>query len=437
MVIIINLIAALVLFWLPVKAYADGHERVVKHPFRPGVTMSINLELYFLVYSVLTAMVFIAPFSLWKYGFWILFLLALLMIGKLQIKMDVIVKFYMLFIAWSVVSTFMFSTAKFQALMMLIKYSLPLLYLWLSYTAIKDSHDLQYFMKTVTIGMCVYALIIGGFSAKVLTPLYGWLNYGSGGLFISYASLADYFSALIVVPIGVYLITRDRRWIYATAWVVLSTLLEAVRTGLGGIFLASSFFLFTIFRGKALPWIAAILFAAVVAVFTIPSLHQKMFKDENASMSTFTVSDANFENINSNAREFIWERNMQKFYDPHPLTGSGLGESVNFMKNQKGLKMIHSDYVQILCDLGLIGIVLFGLFALVAIINIISVAWSAGTPLVLKLTGGMALGSCAGTFFSMGFDNVMAYSQQSFVIPFVMIGIYLKVKDLYYSEEWH
>jgi hypothetical protein len=42
----------------------------------------------------------------------------------------------------------------------------------------------------------------------------------------------------------------------------------------------------------------------------------------------------------------------------------------------------------------------------------------------------MALGSCAGTFFSMMFDNVVSYAQQSFVIPFIFIGIFLKAIDL-------
>lgn len=438
MALLINIIAALILFITPIRAYSKGTDKIAPDPFDKERYISISFELYFLVYSVLTAMVFLGPLSLVKYAFWIVFLV-FLATKRLELKFGGIVNAYLLFLAWGVISALFLSSAKFPALMMLIKYSLPLFYLWLGYTAINDSDDLLYFMKKVAIGMCVYALIIGGFSAKFLGPLYGFLNFSSGGLFISYASLADYFSGLIVIPIGLYIITGEKKWLWATAWIVLSTILEAVRTGLGGIFLACSFFLFTIFKGKALPWIVGLCILAISAVFTIPSLREKMFKNEDVSMSEFSVSDANFENINSNAREFLWELNMQKFYDPSPTVGSGLGSVSNFMKNTSAtpLEQIHSDYVQILCDLGMVGITLFGLFFAITFFNIISNTWSPGCPFVLKLTGGMALGSCAGVFFSMAFDNVVAYAQQSFVIPFIMIGIYLKVKDLYHSGQWN
>lgn len=436
MALIINLIAAIILFTIPIRAYSNRDNLIVSHPFVEDADMRINYGLYFLVFSVLTAMVFLGPLSLVKYAFWIVFFIFLAFSGNLQIKIGAIVGAYLLFLAWSVISAVFFSTAKFQALMMVIKYTLPLFYLWLGYSAINDEDDLLFFMKKVAIGMCVYALIIGGFSAKFIGPLYRFLSFTSGGLMTSYASLADYFSGLVVVPMGLYLITGNKKWIYATLWVVLSTILETVRTGLGGIFLASSFFLGTIFRGKAIPWIAGLCFAAVVVVFTVPSFKEKMFKKDDVSMSTFSVSDANFDNIQSNAREYIWEANMKRFYEPHPIIGSGLGESVEWMKSRPGLKMIHSDYVQILCDLGLVGITLFGFFVVVTILGIISTAWASQSPYVLKLTGGMALGSCAGTFFSMAFDNVVTYSQQSFVLPFIFIGIYLKIKELVDKNEW-
>lgn len=436
MALIINIIAAVILFVIPLKAYQNRNNLIVRHPMERDVFIRINYDLYFLVFSVLTAMFFLGPLSLIKYVFWIIFLIYLALSGHIRTKTDPIVWFYLIFIAWAVISAILFSSVKFQALMMLIKYVLPLFYLWLGYSAINDSDDLMFFFRNTVVGMCVYALIIGGFSAKFLGPLYAFLNFTSGGLMTSYASLADYYSGLIVVPIGLFIITKEKKWIYATLWVILSTILETVRTGLGGIFLASSFFLVTVFRGKAIPWIAGLSIAAVLVVFTVPSFRDKMFKNENVSMSTFSVSDANFDNIQSNAREFIWEANLRRFHDPHPVTGSGLGESVEWMKNQPGLKLIHSDYVQILCDLGYIGIALFGLFVLITLFSVVSSVWVSHTPLSLKITGGMALGSCAGTFFSMAFDNVVTYTQQSYVIPFIFIGIFMKIRDLTNVNSW-
>ncbi len=346
------------------------------------------------------------------------------------------VLFYSLFIVWGIISELLITDTKFSGFMMLVKYSLPLLYLWLAYSAIRDSDDFLYFLKTVSVGMCVYALIIGGFSAKFLSPLYTWLNFGSGGLFISYAPLADYFSALIVIPLALYIITNKPKWLWAVVWICLSTVLETVRTGLGGLCIAASLLFLTIYKLKAVPWIAGVLITGIIIIFTVPAFHNKTFLKDDVEMDTFSINQVNFENINNNGREHLWELNMQKFYYPNPVTGSGIGTSGDFMKNREGLHLIHSDYVQMLCDIGNIGLVLFGLFTVVSLIKIISISWSSRCPNIVKLTGGMALGSCGATFFSMGFDNVVTYAQQCFVIPFVFIGIFLKAKDLYDRGEW-
>lgn len=439
MILIINIIAAILLFWYPTKLYlVNSGMRTAPHPFAEGLRIYVNKDLDFLVYSMLTAMVFLGPLSMWKYVYWFAALL-LLAFQRLQLKFDAIVKSYLLFIGWGVISALFMSHYKFQALMMFLKYTLPLLYLWLAYTAIKDKDDLLYFMKITAIGMCIYALLIGGFTDKVIPWVYATILFKSGGLFISYASLADYFSGLIVIPVGLYLITGKKIWLWATVWIAMSTLLDVVRTGLGGMTLALSFFMFTIFKGKSIPWISGVFVVAGAIVFTVPAFREKMFKDDHVSASTFSTNDANFDKIQSNNREYLWEENMNKFYYHTPTVGSGLGATSNNMKNNyraSGLKLVHSDYVSMLCDLGNIGLALFIVFAVTALWQVIKISWSQGCPYYIKLTGGMALGSCAGTFFSMAYDNVVTYSQQSFVLPFVMIGIFLKVKDLYFSGNW-
>ena len=107
--------------------------------------------------------------------------------------------------------------------MLLIKYSLPLLYLWLGYNAIHDYEDLLFFLKKSLLIMAIYAFFIGGFSAKILPWLYVLLCFKTGGMVIAYASLADFFSALFVVPLGLYVIDKKRKWLIIAAWILLST----------------------------------------------------------------------------------------------------------------------------------------------------------------------------------------------------------------------
>ena len=168
----------------------------------------------------------------------------------------------------------------------------------------------------------------------------------------------------------------------------------------------------------------------ILVIFFVPEVHEKMFIDSSKTVSTINSSDLNFDTIQSNGRAFIWEQNLSRFFSKDTLFGSGLGESVEYTKNNFTVKMIHSDYVQILCDMGLIGICLFGLFCLIAILKVISRTWIYKSNRFVKLSGSMTLGSCAGVLFSMAFDNVVAYAQQCFVIPFIFIGIFLKAIDL-------
>lgn len=428
MSIIINLIVGIIFVAMSFIIYS-GQRQCIAHPVYTDKQCLINKNLSYLVFCIATSMVFLGPFSLVKYGFWILFM-AYLALKKFELKIDVIVKSYLLFLGWLTIM-FIVSSAKFTGLMVLIKYALPLLYLWLGYSAIDDEFDLIYFLKASCIIMVIYACLIGGVIEKIFQNLYILLCYTSGGLMISYAALADFFSSMIVAPICLFVITKKRIWLFVALWVSISTIAAAVRTGIGGLFLATSFFLLCYYKLKSLPWLFGLIAIGIGIVFFVPSIHEKMFINESTSLYSFNASqDVNFDNIRSNGREAMWDINLNHFYKPHPITGSGLGVSNNFVKNNFKLKLIHNDYVQILCDSGLIGIVLFGIFVVTTFFKVLYYTFNRDKPQFIKLAGSMAIGSCAATFFSMCFDNVVTYAQQSFVIPFIFIGIFLKSIDL-------
>lgn len=427
MTTLINLLFALWYVYYSFNIYNRRTLSCVKNPCG-SVPYPLNRNLHFLLFSIATAMLFLGPFSLAKYAYSIVILIFIIF-TSLQLKFEQIVYTYLLFILWCSFSL-LHSTDKMQGVMMLIKYTLPLLYLWLGYNAINDKESFLILLKKTNIFMIIYALLIGGFTLKVLPFLYNLLLYKSGGLFIAYASLADFFSALFVVPLTLYIIYKKKVYLVSATWILLSTILETVRTGLGGIALATSFFALVIYKLKAIPYILLFAILTLSTIFLVPSFKEKMFVDTQSSTQLYKNGGFDLDNIQSNGREAIWKINLAKFYKPNPITGSGLGNSVEYTKENFTVKLIHSDYVQILCDTGLIGIILFALFFLFTFFKIGYYTFFIKDDFIL-LSGAMALGSCAGTFFSMAFDNVVTYSQQAFIFPFVFIGIFLKAIDLY------
>ena len=429
MPLIINAIAGIILLYYAIRIYSTQHLLTVKNPCNGNQKITVNRNLHFLLFSIATAMVFLGPFSLVKYVFWILILGILCFTRSFVLRIDGIVGCYLMFVLWAVFSM-TYSSEQYQGLMLIIKYILPLLYLWLGYNAINTKEEFILFLKVALIVMIVYAFLIGGFAYKLYPPVYFVLLFKIKQFFISYAALADFHSALIVVPVALYLIYKETEYLMRAAIIFLSSLLFVVRTGLGGIALAISFFFFIIYRLKAVPYIAMCLIGLLCIFMFVPSVKEKMFLEGEQPSG----AEISFDSIQSNGREFIWETNLDKFYAPSPVIGSGLGESVAFTKDSFAVHLIHSDYIQILCDMGFVGIVLFGLFFLSVIVKVFRNVLRYNDDFVL-ISGAMAVGSCAAVFFSMAFDNVITYAQQCFVIPFIFIGIFNKSLDLYHYKQ--
>lgn len=427
MTILLNLLFTMWFVYYSFRIYNRQNLLCIQNPCE-NEPYPINRNLHFLLFSIATAMLFLGSFSLVKYAYSIILLL-FIALTSFQLKFEKIICIYLLFLLWCCFSL-LNSLDKVQGVMMLVKYSLPLLYLWLGYNAINNKEDFLVLLKNANCIMIIYAFLIGGFAFKFFPFVYNLLLYKSGELFISYASLADFQTALFVVPLTLYFIYHKKIYLVSAICILLSTILLTVRTGLGGIALATSFFVLIIYKVKAIPYILLFAILFVSAIYLVPSFKEKMFIDNKESTQIYKDGTFDFDNIQSNGRERIWKANLAKFYKPNPLTGSGLGNSVQYTKENFIVRLIHSDYVQILCDTGLIGIILFGLFFLVTVLKIGYCTIFLKDDFIL-LSGAMSLGSCFGTFFSMAFDNVISYSQQSFIFPFVFIGIFLKAIDLY------
>ena len=361
MSLIINLIVGLIAFYFAYM-YATRKPMLVKVPWYEGWKYECNQPLSFLIYSILTAMLFLGPLSLVKYGVWIVILLLMMYRGAFRYRFNMVLGAYTLFVLWNLY-TMTYTPYPEQGWMMILKFCLPYLYFWLGYNAIQCEDDFYVFLEKTCWICCGYALIIGGVSAKFISPLYVFLNFTSGGLFVSYASLADFFAVLITVPITMYFATNKRKYLWMAAWMFLSTILESVRTGIGASVLGLSFFYMIYKKGKSIPYIGLMVILFITSIFAVPEVREKMF---GSKANTVSVGSASMDQVEMNGRNFMWERIMEHSYYGHEMMGSGCGASLGWLKEKAskegGIVLIHSDWVQMLSESGNIGLGFFVFF---------------------------------------------------------------------------
>ena len=314
-----------------------------------------------------------------------------------------------------------------------------MLFLWLGYSGLSNEKDLIIFLKVVNIAACIYCGFMGGFAATFIPPLY----YFSAGIFSTYAAFADFLTAVFIVPIMLYWLTKEKKYIFCVLWMVLSTVLQSVRTGMGGMMLVFCVALLLKNKAKAFPGLAVAGAMFIGVVLFVPEVNEKFFGEDAGKVSATDIVQGgamSMENIEMSGREYLWKRTKEACYYGNEVTGRGLGETNHFVKyemtgsGQKVGAKLHNDYLELLCDTGIVGVVLIVLFYLSVILKVTSnVALRRSSPMV-KLTGIMALPSLAGIAFSMYFDNVVSNSMQSMVMPYIYIGFFLKALEIEKSK---
>lgn len=431
------LIFVVLLYWVG-QIYLSGKKKFRAVEVGKGEHYLLSQNMYFVIFTVCTAPIFLGSLALLKYGLWFAAMLALLIVGKVRIKFEFMTVMYSIFFLW-LCYTMTYTTVPRDGAMMLIKFSLPMLFLWLGYSGLRNEKDLIVFLKVVNIAACIYCGFMGGFAATFIPPLYSFCM----GIFSTYAGFADFLTAVFIVPIMLYWLTKEKKYIFCALWMVLSTVLQSVRTGMGGMLLVFCTALLLKNKAKAIPGLAIAGAMFLSVVLFVPEVNEKFFGEDAGSVSASDIvqGDAmSMDNIEMSGREYLWERTKEACYYGNEVTGKGLGETSHFVKyemtgsGQKVGAKLHNDYLELLCDTGVVGVMLIAIFYLSVILKVTSNVTLRRSSFLVKLTGIMALSSLAGIAFCMYFDNVVSNSMQSMVMPYIYLGFFLKALELEKSK---
>ncbi len=232
---------------------------------------------------------------------------------------------------------------------------------------------------------------------------------------------------LFAAALAMWKYTKNKKYLIYTILAAISPVLVGIRTGIGAYILGASAVLWIGFpKRTAIPIIAMLAFLGLYTVFFVSNVRDHMFYDPdsvNTAQALQNPSSITWEQINNSGRESMWKFVLRKLYDPNPLFGSGLGATQYLMYNRGAIKsIVHSGYVEYLCDTGLIGLGCY----LFIILSILLNAWHAYafySLVEIKLFSLFTVGGIFALLFCMGFDNTNNYVLVATQYPFIFAGI--------------
>lgn len=360
-----------------------------------------------------------------------IFLLIGLFIVKRKPQWNIAVILYMIYLIWLIIGL-SYTLSVSYGFRVILKYSYPLLIMLFASAAVRDE---EIFFKAGLIARIV-AIVSIGFS---FIPLIGYLVpgvfwYGTARS-IHYISICMFSLALY------YQGGKEKKDLLLCILFTIPCILWVFRTSIMGTALALMTFFFFRYKLKSVPVILGVLLLFIIAIFNIPSVKEKMFKDDkNINIEQLKHGEISKDDINSNARFAMWEHLQKLFYTNNELTGSGTGSIQNYMYSNYvfgGLKVPHNDYIQISCDNGLIGIVLY-LLIIGSIITHCFIEYNKKNSVTIKMCAIVAGSSIAGMALTMYTDNVVNYSMATLSYPFGFYGMMLGlIKETKYDFSYN
>jgi hypothetical protein len=132
------------------------------------------------------------------------------------------------------------------------------------------------------------------------------------------------------------------------------------RTSAGALYLG---FAAILFFGTGGMWRIFLPAAGIVCVPALmifnSTFRKRMFYGDATSDTLLADPSKALSSVNSSGRFDLWGSMLQRYFDPHPAVGSGAGATQDYFYSHGGGGVIHSEYVRLLCEVGVAGLTLF------------------------------------------------------------------------------
>lgn len=392
----------------------------------------------FLLLTLVTGMVEVGGVSIglnlsaWRLLIWIAMILMAFLLYRRSPGFKNFTFIYILFIGWLLLS-FVWTENIGFGIRASLKYIYPLLIMLFSMTFVRSKEFIFVVMKWMVIAAFTYSLFLGGF-----TKQFAGLFFYFGGLFWPGATFADFLGIASGISYLMWWRTKEKKYLYLIGWFLLSSIFDGVRTGLIAIFSVFMVASYLRYKVTSIPYIVFVIFFAIASVVFVPQIRDKMFYDPQNVTSISDIGEVSTEQINSNGRFAMWGWALQEYYDDNKLTGAGIGALQERMYSGNHpfgrMKIIHNDYVQLLCDTGLVGLILYLMFVFLAV-KVALRYINKQIPQYLSNVSFLVIVSFTAVLATMMTDNVVNYAFAVHSYPFVFVGIMIAYRKIYKLEK--
>lgn len=250
---------------------------------------------------------------------------------------------------------------------MLLKLASPFLFLVIMQSYVKTEDDIKK-AERIIIACCIVEAIL----ALVNTFGNGILNGGRDVLWISkhllspaYMGPAN-FSCLIGIGALISLVRylESKKNMYLVMYIVFAGCIfwAFVRITMAGLVIATVIVIMLMARNYFVKYIIplSIVMTFIICFFTVDAFRTRMFFGDKIELSTLMHADIDkaASLVNTSGRSLLWGKVNKEFLHKEPLLGSGVG-AVDYWLDNHGGTRLHGEYLRILSDLGVVGLLLY------------------------------------------------------------------------------
>lgn len=375
-------------------------------------------------------------YSIRVFGLWLASVLLILPSFSHLLDYGLRFRWHVAFLVFAVMAM-AWSPSLIYSARMIAKLTAPFLFLLLvmvsvsSWTALRWIERAMWSSGALAVVLSLGAVVAG--YSKVTTVV------GLGVPGLGPAGTSSHFAILAMLALAAAN-TRSPRVLYALMALGFGAMVIAgfTRITVAGLFLGTAVVLW-MSSARWIRWIFPLAgVASVPALFLLSeTFRRRMFKNQDSiSFDLFTRDPSSaLDQIHGSGRFDHWAHVMKTFFDPHPLFGSGIGTTQHyFYTHQLGLSVIHSEYVRLLAEVGLIGIVLVVFTFAAYMIRLRRIYRLAKTPRT-KTYALAGLGSLVVYLIFMATDNAIDYVTSSGIFVFCLIAMTEKARDLELAQE--